>query len=225
MRKFIFSILFCAVSIGLWGQKTWERKVDIKPGDLLFQDADCGDFCLAITKVTSGIDGARFSHMGIVDFYENQWYVIEATSKGVVATPLEDFLKQSLDTDGNPRVISGRLLTPYQPLIGPALDYCRQQIGKAYDWAFDFENDKFYCSELIYKAFYFAFGEKELFNAAPMTFKDPDTGQLFDVWKKYFKELSIPVPEGKSGCNPGDMSKADVLRIVHVFGKPQGYLD
>ncbi len=213
-------LVFCSLAVS--GQKTWEHKIDIKPGDILFQDADCGDFCLAITKVTSGFEGARLSHVGIVDFFENQWMVIEATGKGVVATPLETFLNQSIDKDGNPKVISGRVINQFQPLIGTALEYCRNQIGKPYDWAFEFNNDSYYCSELIYFAFKEAMGGKEFFKSAPMTFIDPDSGLVFSVWEDYFKELKIPVPEGNAGCNPGGLSKSPMIQIVHVFGNPDG---
>jgi len=38
----------------------------LQPGDLLFQDLDCGPLCDAIEKVTTGYQGANFSHVGIV---------------------------------------------------------------------------------------------------------------------------------------------------------------
>ncbi|WP_226390971.1 hypothetical protein [Penaeicola halotolerans] len=39
---------------------------ELQNGDILFQDGDCGDFCEAIKKVTSGYEGRDFSHNGIV---------------------------------------------------------------------------------------------------------------------------------------------------------------
>jgi len=43
------------------------------------------------------------------------------------------------------------------------------------------------------------------------------------VWKTYFAELGVPVPEGKPGLNPGGISRSPVLRIVHAYGIPAGW--
>ena len=56
-----------------------------------------------------------------------------------------------------------------------------------------------------------------------MTYNDPDTKEIFPIWKDYFQELNVPVPEGQPGLNPGGMSKSDYIDIVHFYGKPQGY--
>ena len=67
--------------------------VSVKPGDLIFKDSDCGPLCDAIEKVTTGYQGANFSHVGIVAKDEHgQVIVLEAVSKGVVATDLRTFL-------------------------------------------------------------------------------------------------------------------------------------
>ena len=60
------------------------QKFEIKSGDLLFLDMDCGEFCDAVEKVTFGVNGAKFSHIGLVSVQENgEKMVLEAVSKGV----------------------------------------------------------------------------------------------------------------------------------------------
>ena len=81
---------------------------------------------------------------------------------------------------------------------------------------FDFENDAFYCSELIHFSFKAANGGSDLFHPKPMTYKDPDTGELFPIWETYFLELGIPIPEGKPGLNPGGMSLEPVLEMMEI---------
>ena len=45
----------------------------LKSGDILFQDSDCGPFCESIEKVTSGIQGSKFSHVGMIIKDEKGW--------------------------------------------------------------------------------------------------------------------------------------------------------
>jgi hypothetical protein len=49
-----------------------------------------------------------------------------------------------------------------------------------------------------------------------MTYKDPDTGELFPIWEAYFEKLGIPVPEGQPGLNPGGMSLEPVLEMMEI---------
>ena len=185
-------------------------------GDLLFQDLDCGDFCDAIEKVTSGIDGKSFSHVGIVSIENSKTFVLEAGGKGVVKTPLDTFLNRSFTPNFQSKVVVGRLKKQYQYSIPKAIAKANSLLGKKYDNAFDISNDKYYCSELVYRSFQDSTG-KSLFNLASMTFIDPETKKTFPAWIAYFKELGIPIPEGKPGLNPGGISRSDKIEIVYRF--------
>lgn len=211
-RNIIFFIwvVFCCSSCEDAKEFTW------KEGDILFQDGDCGNFCEAIRKVTQGYQGRDFSHNGLLIKDENEWKVLEAVGRGVVLTPLDEFLNRHLDSIGNPKVMVGRLNAQYQQLIPKAIRIGKGHLGKPYDHYFDFENDAFYCSELIYFAFKEANEGSDLFLPKPMTYKDPDTGELFGIWDQYFKELGVEVPEGKPGLNPGGMSLEPVLQMFEI---------
>lgn len=187
-----------------------------KTGDLLFQDLDCGELCDAIEKVTTGIDGADFSHVGIVSVEKDTAFVYEAIDQGIVRTRLDKFLERSKDSAGKPKVMAGRVKKEYEGSIPGAIKLCRKIIGKPYDDVFDLQNQSYYCSELVYFAFMDA-GGKNLFETAPMTFKDPDTGKTFPAWDDYYKNLNAAIPEGKPGLNPGGVSRSPVINIVYRF--------
>lgn len=191
-----------------------------QPGDLLFQDLDSGELCDAIEKVTEGIDGAEFSHVGIVAFDgEGRPVVIEAGGS-VRETPLAAFLARSPDADGRPKVLVGRLDQP--DWASRAVARAREHLGEPYDDEFRLDNGKWYCSELVYECYRDGDGHR-LFELAPMTFKEPGSDEIQAVWRRYFAERRLPVPEGEPGCNPGGLSRSPRLRIVHAYGRPEGY--
>lgn len=221
------TILSLAISLSVGCvQNGFEQSSGFVPeaGDLLFQDTDCGPFCDAIEKVTTGYRGANLTHVGIVSKDDGgELVVIEAVSKGVSATPLQSFLGRSSDANRRPKVLAGRLKPDFRHLIPAAIKEARALTGKAYDKVFDVNNDSYYCSELIYEIFLRANSDKPVFELQPMTFKDPDTGDIFGTWQKYYSELGVPVPEGRLGINPGGISRSPVLDIVRAYGICDGW--
>ncbi len=197
----------------------------VQPGDLLFQDLNGDSFFEAVARVTQGYNGAVLTHVGIVaQNAEGKTVVLEALQEGVTATPLENFLNRSFDQEGNPKVLVGRLKRQYQHLIDSALIEAFAREGKPYNHLFDIENeDAYYCSELVYVCFRNANRGVPLFELKPMTFVDPDTGEIFPVWKDYFAGFEAEVPEGKPGLNPGGISRSPVLEIIHNYGVPAGW--
>jgi len=197
------------------------RNFALQPGDLLFQDSDLGPLCDAIEKVTTGFQGANFSHVGIVAKDDSgNLVVIEAVSNGVVNTPLRTFLGRSFDARGRPKVVAGRLKKPYSHLIPSALNEALALKGKPYDKLFAIDNEAYYCSELIYEIFLRANENKPVFVLQPMTFKDPDTGKMQAAWEDYFSKLGVSIPEGKPGINPGGISRSRFLTIIYAYGNP-----
>lgn len=225
VTKILFSIcittLFVSCKTSL---QTIEDSFELQEGDLLFQDSDCGPFCTSIEKVTFGYQGAMLSHIGMVTKDENNKVkIIEAISEGVVITDLKTFLNRSEDADGNPKVLVGRLDQAHQAIIPKAIKFAKSKLGLAYDEIFDINNNKYYCSELIYDAFMHAHNGIPLFDLQAMTFVDPDTGTTFPIWEKYYINLNAKIPEGKQGLNPGGISTSKYIDIVHVYGRPEGF--
>ncbi len=199
-------------------------KFQLKSGDILFQDSDCGPFCEAIEKVTFGVGGSKFSHVGmVIPKGENQLVVMEAITKGVVETPLDSFFVRSFDENNNSKVVVGRLKKEHLHLIPKAIDFAKTKLGLPYDDVFDISNNKYYCSELLFESFKYANDNQPIFELQKMTYKDPDTKATFPIWEEYFQKLNIPIPEDEPGLNPGGMSTSSYIDIVHFYGKPQGY--
>jgi len=225
-RNLFLVILFMLSAISCVNNHEIEKEPAfiIESGDLLFQDLDCGPLCDAIEDVTQGVDGARLSHVGIafVD-QQNQTFVIEAYGSQVVQTPIDIFLSRTKDSNGNPKVIVGRIKDQYKDLINPALQCTKSLIGKPYDNIFKIDSNNFYCSELVFYSYMMANSGKPLFLLLPMTFKDVNSSQFNDAWVEYYKNLKHAIPEGEPGINPGDISRSQYVHIVHAFGYPDGY--
>jgi hypothetical protein len=134
-----------------------------------------------------------------------------------VATPLQDFLERNTNETGKPKVLVGRMEEAQQPLIPAAIAELKTLLGSSYDDTYIEGDDRYYCSELVYEVFKRANQGKALFQLAPMTYIDPDTGETFPIWEEYFAERNMAVPEGVPGINPGLMSRSPYVEIVHRF--------
>ncbi|KAA5532364.1 hypothetical protein F0919_16355 [Taibaiella lutea] len=185
------------------------HKSDLKPGDLIFQNLDCGPMCDAIEAVTEGVQGQDFSHVAMVCKQGDSLVVIEAIGKGVHYTSIADFSKRSTN-----KMYVGRVKARYKELIASAGLFAEKQNGIPYDDEFIYDNGKYYCSELIYDAYKFANHNRPFFTLYPMTYKQPSSKEFFPVWIDYFKKLNKQIPEGKPGCNPGGLSRSDKIDII-----------
>jgi hypothetical protein len=218
------AIVILIYSFVLFSCTNQEKVFVLQEGDLLFQDADCGSYCDAIEKVTSGINGANLSHIGVVVYQKDSAFVLEAISKGVVLTPLQTFLNRSLNQNKQPKVIAMRIKAELAHYNSHFKQNYASYLGKSYDSIYQIDNDSYYCSELVYDLFINQKGE-HLFELNPMTFIDPEINDFFPEWIKYFHDLNVPIPEGKAGINPGAISLSDALEIVHIYGNPSGYIE
>lgn len=205
-----------------------EEAFQLRIGDILFQDLDSSPLCDAIELVTPGYKNADFSHIGIVVelrdpncinanyIFEDNIKVLEAIPEKVKTTRLDSFLNRSFDKDNNPKIIVGRLKKEYQYTIEDAIHFLKSKIGDPYDDDFLIDNNKYYCSELIYDAF----KKDSIFELQAMTFIDPTTNKPMNIWKDYYNKLNLNIPEGELGINPGIMSISNKIDIVHIYGYP-----
>ena len=223
MRKLYFIFFICFTSCNSSDNNDFQLQI----GDILFQDLDSSPLCDAIEIVTPGYNNNNFSHIGIIVelgdpncinpnyIYEDNIRVLEAIPNKVTTTRLDRFLNRSTDINKKPKVIVGRLKKRYQYSILDAVKFLKNKIGIEYDDYFIKDNNKYYCSELIYEAF-----EKDsVFKLYPMTFADPITNNTMNLWQEYYNELETKIPEGEPGINPGIMSVSENIKIVHKYGE------
>ncbi len=198
-------ILLLLISFSVFAQ----NKAKLKEGDIIFQSMNC-DLCKAINAVTEGFEGKDFSHLGLVHIQNDSIYIIEAAGKNVKLTPLEIFKTYTTET-----MYVGRLKRKYRKYIPKAIGFSLSQMGVPYDEAYLYDNGSYYCSELIYDAFLYAY-KKPFFELTPMSFKEPNSNEYFQVWIDYYENLKIKIPEGELGCNPGGISTSDKLKIIGI---------
>ena len=222
-----FQTLFLSLLLISCGNNS-NDEFSLQIGDILFQDLDSSPLCDAIEKVTPGYNNYNFSHIGIVvelgdpncinsDYiYENDIKILEAIPEKVKTTRLDSFLNRSFDSDSMPKVIVGRLKKQYRFLIEDAVSFLKSKIGVEYDHYFLEKNNQYYCSELIHEAF----SKDSIFFQKPMTFIEPETEKIMDIWDEYYKNLNFDVPQGKIGINPGIMSISQNIEIIHHYGIP-----
>ncbi len=194
-----------------------------KPGDLLFLDLDCVGGCDAIEDVKPGVNGARISHVGIAIDVTGMPYVIEAFPPEVRLTPMTVYLRRALDDLSRPRVCIGRMKPALRHLIPAALQESLRLRGLPYDKVFLTGEDAYYCSELVVDVFKFANDGIEIFPEEPMSFRNPNTGEILEYWKRYYAYFGRPVPEGEPGSHPATLSRSDKIDIVARMGVLHGW--
>lgn len=117
--------------------------------DSLEEELSLGDVVLSYTKgeLTNFLIKGDYKHCGI---YAGANKIIEATSKGVVLTVLDDFCASK------DKVAVCRPLFCDEKQIIKAVRYARDRRGSSYDYYFEPNEHAFYCAELIAKAYDYA---------------------------------------------------------------------
>jgi len=184
-------------------------------GDIIFQQLPCGELCENIARVTPSRPGFTFQHAGLILKEGEALYVVESIGAGVQKTPLDSFLwrgrRRYLANDG---VALARFKPKgMQKKSALAARMALEYLGAPYDDAFLPDGNALYCTELI-QMVYRRSGLGKQIPSAPMTFKDPATGETFPGWKTYYDSMQMVVPEGLPGTNPGRFSLNKNLRFL-----------
>src|SRR5690606_35072986 len=108
---------------------------DLKTGDLLFQNLDCGPMCDAIEAVTRGWHRMSFSHVGFVETDKDGVYIWESAGPGVRRVPLDSFRRRSPHA-----LLAGRLKPRFKKMVPAALQFMKAHEGVGYDDAFLYNN-------------------------------------------------------------------------------------
>lgn len=173
-------------------------------GMLLFVYGQDGGMDEAIVAATG-----QYSHVAMVECTDSGVYVLEALPrKGVVRGTLDAFLRDNAMSEFDLYYVDAAFDTA--ALLQRMSDF----VGMEYDDYFAPNNDRLYCSELVYECFLDKEGN-HLFSAQPMNFNDAQ-GRLPQYWQDHFDSLGVMPPQGVIGTNPTDMSKAKFLNKIRI---------
>jgi hypothetical protein len=196
-----------------------KNNFELKQGDLLFQDTGTGEIDNAIKDVTATSFSKNYSHVGMAMQKDEKWFIVEAIPKeGICQTPLIKFLNRNKNKFSKSQTTVARLDSYYQPYISKAIEYGIERINTPYDEIFLWDDDSYYCSELVYKMF----SSQDLptdsipFLTQPMTFND-STGNPMPSWATYYETRNHRIPEGIEGTNPNLMASSPRIKFIHDY--------
>lgn len=198
----LFILLSC--SNGDSNQEKHELENKIQNGDIIFQTSK-SDQSKAIQLATK----SKYSHMGIIYEYDDDFYVFEAVQP-VKLTPLNEWIHRG----ENSHYVIKRLKNADQILTSPVLAKMKktgeQFEGKPYDIYFEWSDDKIYCSELVWKIYKQAtnieIGQLEQLSSFDLT---------HNVVKSKMKErYGNNIPLAEKVISPAAMFNSDKLMTV-----------
>ncbi len=211
---FLLALFSIMVSCGRAPLVPAKLAPSLQPGDLIFQDLDCGDLCTAIEKVTVRKGLPPISHVAVVEKIGPGGVVLIEALGSVRRIGFDAFVKRSRSGSGRAKILVGRLKEAFRPGIPFFLNELRARLGKPYDRDFLPDNGAYYCSELVSDAMA-ALGT-DLFPRHPMHFGKPGTWAR-RVWEQEFTRRNRSLPEGIPGTNPADMAASPYIKIVYSF--------
>ncbi len=116
---------------------------DLRDGDIIFQRDDSRQ-AAAIAAATQ----SNYTHVGIIFLEDGQPVVYEGVQP-VQKTPLKAWVERGIDG----AFVVKRLRETKKLDPAKLKKEVTRQLGKDYDWIFDWSDDRIYCSELIWKAY------------------------------------------------------------------------
>ena len=143
-KLFLFSVTLFLLS-GLYGC-SGDALPSLKEGDIVFQTTSSTQRGAILLATHS-----KYSHVGLILKHEGRLEVFEAVGP-VRYTPVENWISHGRGKRfAIIRLKDSTLLT--YPLLSRMESVATSYIGKPYDLAFDWSDDKMYCSEVVWKVF------------------------------------------------------------------------
>lgn len=175
-------------------------------GDIIFQSSKSGQ-SYAVQLAT----GSKYSHVGMIIKDKGELKVIEAVQP-VKITSLKEWKKYG---DGNHYVV--KRLKQADSLLNDSIthlldSFSRSYLGKNYDLYFGWDDDRIYCSELVWKVYKQALGIElgKLQKLSTFDLSHP-------IVKEKLKErYGNSIPMNEQCISPGAMFDSELLELVVV---------
>lgn len=188
--------IFFAIVVASHLFLNFNKNNSYKDGDIIFQTTS-GPTGKAIQLATH----SKYNHCGVLFFENNKWIVYEAVQP-VRKTSLEDFNARG---QGTIKRLKNKSLTNDE--LNKLKSYFKIQEGKDYDEAFNWSDDKIYCSELVYKLYKNAL-QIEL--CIPRKLSDFDLSHPL-VKEKLAEKYGNKIPLNEPMVSPEDIYKSTLL--------------
>ena len=147
MKKLIILLLISLLGCGaspLTRSETRNLESEVNTGDVVFQYTNT-----RTAKLVEHVTGSRVTHVGIVIKRKGRTYVLEASGP-VKYTPFRKFLAKSKKNWFTIKKPKKKLTKKQQNMLRRN---AKKWVGKPYDIKFLWDNNKIYCSELVYKMY------------------------------------------------------------------------
>ena len=141
----VIALTACDVPLPRLAESPGKTLYSPQEGDIVFQSLPHSPLVAAI----EGVSGSPLSHCGVVTKSGSGWAVLEAIGP-VQETALHEWIARGRSS----HFAAFRILPPYDAAISLFLSSARTYLGRPYDVLYELDDEKIYCSELLYKAFW-----------------------------------------------------------------------
>jgi len=180
------------------------RKYHPREGDILFQSMPR----VKLVKAIEGCSESCYSHCGVIVKRNGNWRLSEAMIFGVGEVPLWIAVARGRGA----RFAVYRLKDTLQHHVPAFIRALEKYRGKPYDFQYRLDDDRIYCSELVFKGYRDATGA-ELGQVKTL-------GEL--NWKPYEKILRVSgngeIPLDRAIITPRHLSESEFLEKVFSAG-------
>ncbi|MFN8282463.1 MAG: YiiX family permuted papain-like enzyme [Chitinophagales bacterium] len=200
--QMLFSFILLII-VAACNQNNIKEKL-FKDGDIIFQTS-LSNQSKAIQLATH----SKFSHCGILIYKNNNWLVLEAVEP-VKLTALSNWIAKGKDQ----AYVVKRLKSNFslnQTDLKKMEKIGKSYLGKHYDLAFEWNDNKIYCSELVWKIYKYG-ANIEL--VKPQQLKDFDLRNSV-VQQKLKERYGKDIPYNEMAISPDAIYNSDKLKIIY----------
>ncbi len=150
VRRYVITLALCLVATcAIAGGKTLKQPevdlatLDLQDGDIVFQH-----WLGKLGSVIADVTDSPLSHCGMIVYRKGEPYVIEAVGPVRYIT-----FKKWLRQGDRGHFMQMRVKDASDRQVAKAIEVAESMLGRPYDIQYELDDEKIYCSELVYKAY------------------------------------------------------------------------